>query len=113
MIFIFALLVFVKELNLINSNKIFDYSHAKGDPLNILAGTLSSRRAIIPFDYTKLNICQSTKILKAEDTLGEILTGESLYMTGYRAVTNEDSFCKTLCYNSFSQTQVNAIQKLI
>ena len=113
MIFIFALLVFVKELQMIKSNKIFDYSHAKGDPLNILAGTLSSKRAIIPFDYTKLNICQSTKILKAEDTLGEILTGESLYMTGYRAITNEDSFCKTLCYNNFNEAQVKAIQKLI
>ena len=113
MIFIFALLIFVEELDLIKSNKIFDYSHAKGDPLNILAGTLSSRRAIIPFEYTKLNICQSTKIQKAEDTLGEILTGESLYMTGYRAITNEDSFCKTLCYNSFTDTQVKAIQKLI
>ena len=110
---IFVLLIFVKELYLIKSNKIFDYSHAKGEPLNILAGTLSSRRAIIPFEYTKLNICQSTKIQKAEDTLGEILTGESLYMTGYRAITNEDSFCKTLCYNSFTDTQVKAIQKLI
>ena len=110
---IFVLLIFVKELYLIKSNKIFDYSHAKGEPLNILAGTLSSRRAIIPFEYTKLNICQSTKIQKAEDTLGEILTGESLYMTGYRAMTNEDSFCKTLCYNSFTDTQVKAIQKLI
>ena len=110
---IFVLLIFVKELYLIKSNKIFDYSHAKGEPLNILAGTLSSRRAIIPFEYTKLNICQSTKIQKAEDTLGEILTGESLYMTGYRAITNEDSFCKTLCYNSFNEAQVKAIQKLI
>ena len=113
MIFIFSLLIFVKELYFIKSNKIFDYSHAKGEPLNILAGTLSSRRAIIPFEYTKLNICQSTKIQKAEDTLGEILTGESLYMTGYRAITNEDSFCKTLCYNSFTEIQVKAIQKLI
>ena len=113
MIFIFALLIFVKDFYLIKSNKIFDYSHAKGEPLNILAGTLSSRRAIIPFEYTKLNICQSTKIQKAEDTLGEILTGESLYITGYRAITNEDAFCKTLCYNSFTETQVKAIQKLI
>ena len=113
MIFIFGLLIIIKELDFIKSNKIFDYSHAKGEPLNILAGTLSSRRAIIPFEYTKLNICQSTKIKKAEDTLGEILTGESLYMTGYKANTNEDAFCKILCYNSFTETQVKAIQKLI
>ena len=29
--FIFALLIFVKVLDLIKSNKIFDYSHAKGE----------------------------------------------------------------------------------
>ena len=42
---------------LIKSNAIFDYSHSKGEPLNILAGSLSSYRAIIPYEYTKLNIC--------------------------------------------------------
>jgi hypothetical protein len=81
--------------------------------LNILAGSLSSIRAIIPFDYTKLQICQSKKYEKAEDTLGEILTGESLYTTGYLAYTNKDEYCQTLCYNNFTQKQIETIQKLI
>ena len=98
---------------LIKSNAIFDYSHSKGEPLNILAGSLSSYRAIIPYEYTKLNICHSKKIKKSEDTLGEILTGESFYSTGYLANTNEDKYCETLCYNHFSQNQVKIIQTLI
>ena len=101
------------QISLINSNPIFDYSHFKGEPLNILAGSLSSYRAIIPYEYTKLNICHSQRIKKSEDTLGEILTGESFYSTGYIANTNQDKFCETLCYNTFSENQVKVIQKLI
>jgi len=111
-IFLLSLLAFI-ESGLIKSNSIFDYSHSKKEPLNILAGSLSSFRAIIPFEYTKLNICHSKKISKTEDTLGEILTGESFYTTGYQANTNEDNFCKILCYNSFTETQVKVIKKLI
>ena len=101
------------QIYLIKSNSIFDYSHAKGEPLNILAGSLSSRTAIIPFEYTKLNICHSKKVKKAEDTLGEILTGESFYSTEYKANTNKDKFCQSLCYNTFDENQVKVIQKLI
>ena len=105
-------LVFIK-IAFISSNSIFDYSHDKGEPLSIQAGSLSSRRGIIPYGYTKLNICNSQKVVKAEDTLGEILTGEVLYTTDYIANTNEDEFCQVLCYNTFTQKTVNLIQKLI
>ena len=111
--FYFIILLIINQVILINSNSIFDYSHAKGDPLSIQAGSLSSRRYIIPFGYTKLNICQSKKIIQAEDTLGEILTGESYYTTGYIANTNEDKFCQVLCYNNFSEKNAKIYQKLI
>ena len=112
-IFSFLNLLTLIYSSFISPNPIFDYSHLKNEPLNILAGSLSSLTAIIPFDYTKLQICQSKKYEKAEDTLGEILTGESLYTTGYLAYTNKDEYCKTLCYNKFTEDQIKAIQKLI
>jgi transmembrane 9 superfamily protein 2/4 len=90
-----------------------DYSHDKGEPLSIQAGSLSSRRGIIPYGYTRLNICNSQKVIKAEDTLGEILTGEVLYTTNYIANTNEDEFCQVLCYNTFDEKTVKLIKKLI
>ena len=111
-IFLFSILAFI-HASFLDSNSIFDYSHIKGEPINILAGSLSSYRAIIPYEYTKLNICHSERIKKSEDTLGEILTGESFYTTGYTTNTNEDKFCQTLCYNTFSDTQVKVLQKLI
>ena len=110
---IFLLFLIFIQIALINSNSIFDYSHDKGEPLSIQAGSLSSRRGIIPYGYTKLNICNSRKVVKAEDTLGEILTGEVLYTTDYIANTNEDEFCQILCYNTFSDKTVNIIKKLI
>jgi len=97
----------------ISSLSILDYSHDKGEPLSILAGSLSSRRGIIPYGYTRLNICQPKRLVKAEDTLGEILTGEVLYTTDYIANTNEDQFCQILCYNTFEEKTVNLIKKLI
>ena len=112
-IFSFLNLLTLIYSSFISPNPIFDYSHLKNEPLNILAGSLSSLTAIIPFDYTKLQICQSKKYEKAEDTLGEILTGESLYTTGYLAYTNKDEYCQTLCYNKFTEDQIKAIQKLI
>ena len=111
-IFFFYLLTII-SCGIINPNPIFDYSHSKNEPLNILAGSLSSLRAIIPFDYTKLKICKPQRYEKAEDTIGEILTGESLYRTGYSAYTNKDEYCQTLCYNQFSEYQIKIIQKLI
>jgi transmembrane 9 superfamily protein 2/4 len=95
------------------SSSVFDYSHDQGEPLSIQAGALSSRRGIIPYGYTRLKICDSQKVIKAEDTLGEILTGEVLYTTDYIANTNEDSYCQTLCYNEFNEKTVNLIKKLI
>ena len=113
LIFFFSTLLILTSSSFFTPNSIFDYSHSKNEPLNILAGSLSSLRAIIPFDYTKLQICQSKKYEKAEDTLGEILTGESLYLTGYSAFTNKDEYCQTLCLNKFSEQQIKTIQKLI
>ena len=110
---ILLLYLLLTQIAFINSNSIFDYSHDKGEPLSIQAGSLSSRRGIIPYGYTKLNICNSQKVVKAEDTLGEILTGEVLYTTDYIANTNEDEFCQVLCYNSFTDKTVNVIKKLI
>ena len=109
----FLSILFLFQIYLINSNSIFDYSHDKGEPLSIQAGSLSSRRGIIPYGYTRLNICNSQKVIKAEDTLGEIITGEVLYTTDYIANTNEDEFCQVLCYNNFSEKNVNLIKKLI
>ena len=97
----------------INSFSIFDYSHKKGEPLSIHAGSLFSKSSLIPYGYPKINVCKTKKIIKAEDTLGEILTGESYYSTDYIAKTNENTFCQILCYNNFTQNNVKILKKLI
>ena len=109
----FLILLTTLKIVFITSISIFDYSHEKGEPLSIQAGSLSSKRGVIPFGYTRLNICQSHKIVKAEDTLGEIISGEVLYTTDYIAKTNDEEYCQTLCYNNFYEKNVNLIKKLI
>ena len=109
----FSFFLIISKILFIYSNSIFDYSHEKGESLDILAGSLSSKINIIPYGYTKLSICQSEKYKKVEDTLGEILTGEMLYTTGYKVNISENKFCHVLCNNTFSEKQVDLIRKLI
>ena len=97
----------------INSKGILDYSHDLDSELDIQVGALSSINAIVPFSYEKLKICDIKKIVKAEDTLGEILTGEKIFNTGYIGKTGTDSFCEILCYNQFDQDSLNLMQNLI
>ena len=95
------------------SKGILDYSHEFGSELQIQAGALSSINGIIPFSYEKLKICDIKKVVKAEDTLGEILTGEKIFNTGYVAKTGNNSLCEVLCYNQFDQESSHLIKTLI
>ena len=95
------------------SKGILDYSHEFGSELQMQAGAVSSINGIIPFSYEKLKICDIKKVVKAEDTLGEILTGEKIFNTGYVAKTGNNSLCEVLCYNQFDQESSNLIKTLI
>jgi hypothetical protein len=80
---------------------LLDFSHDKDEELQIQAGALSSINGIIPFSYQSLKICDMDKITKAEDTLGEILTGEKKFFTGYTLNIAKNALCEQLCYNKF------------
>ena len=112
-LFFFRINILFDLFILINSKGILDYSHDIHSELEIQAGALSSINGIIPFSYEKLKICDTKKIMKAEDTLGEILTGERIFSTGYIAQTGNDSYCETLCYNQFDEEELNLIKTLI
>ena len=113
LIYFYFILIFIIQFIKIESNKIFDYSHQEGSKLSIQAGPLSSKRGIIPYSYTRLNICNSPRIKKVEDTLGEILTGDTYYNTEYLTKVNKDMLCVILCYNKFTEKDVSFYQKLI
>ena len=110
--FLGLILLFNSFISII-SKGILDYSHEFGSELQIQAGALSSINGIIPFSYEKLKICDIKKVVKAEDTLGEILTGEKIFNTGYVAKTGNNSLCEVLCYNQFDQESSHLIKTLI
>ena len=111
--FIYHLCLLYNIFIIIQSKGILDYSHDSNSELQIQAGALSSIDNIIPFSYSKLKICNTDKMVKAEDTLGEILTGEKIFSTEYHAFTGNDSLCEILCYNQFDEESLNLIKKLI
>ena len=45
--------------------------------------------------------------------MGEILTGERIFSTGYSALTGNDSYCQILCYNEFDNDSINLIKRAL
>ena len=109
----FFLFLIISSLQIIISTGIFDYSHLSQSSLFIQAGPLVSRKYIIPFGYNSVGICGSQKVKKAEDTLGEILTGQNFYTTGHVAHTNENQYCKILCENDFGDIYTKIMQRVL
>ena len=107
--FIFLLLI----ISSIKCAYIFDYSHEEGTTINIEVGKLSSSNYIIPYSYNRLKICNLKRLQRAEDNLGEILTGEDLYLSDYSAKINENKYCEVLCNNQFTRNTLKKLKKLI
>ena len=110
---IFFFIFIISLFQQIFSTGVFDYSHLSKSKLLIQAGPLTSRKYIIPFGYNSIGICNSQKVKKAEDTLGEILTGQTLYTTGHIAFTNENQYCKILCENDFGNIYSKIMKKIL
>ncbi len=92
---------------------LFDYSHLEGTSINIEVGKLSSYNYIIPYSFNRLRICNLKRLQRAEDNLGEILTGEDLYISDYSAKINENKYCEILCNNHFTMQNVRKLKRLI
>ena len=85
---------------------------SNNEQISIQAGSLSSKKAIIPFGYNKLKICHFHKNNKIY-SLGEILTGEQLFQTDYFANINRNKSCQNICSNQFTENTVNSLKRLI
>ena len=108
------LFLFMFILISVAKSSILDYySHLEGSSINIEVGKLSSNNYIIPYSYNRLRICNLKRLKRVEDNLGEILTGEDLYISDYSAKINENKFCEVLCNNEFSYTTIKRLKKLI
>ena len=109
----FYFIIIISFFNLIISHPIFDYSHQFKSKLLIEAGHLTSPNYLIPYGYNSIGICYSQKVKKAEDTLGEILTGHVLYTTGHVAYTNENQYCQVLCQNDFGDIYSKIMKRIL
>ena len=110
--FIFLFLIFI-ILSSVKCASLFDYSHNEGSTINIQVGKLSSNNYIIPYSFNRLNICNLKRLQRAEDNLGEILTGEDLYLSEYTAQINKNKYCAVLCYTNFTFNSIKKLKKLI
>ncbi len=110
--YLFLFLLFI-ILSSIKSAKLFDYSHDEGSSINIQVGKLSSNNYIIPYSYNRLKICNIKRKKRAGDNLGEILTGEDLYLSEYTAEMNQNKYCEVLCNSKFTIYTVKKLKKLI
>ena len=105
--------ILLSIISLINSNHTSKVSYTTGSNLSIKVGPLFSKEYIIPFTYNSINICNDNNVIPIEDSIGDILTGESLYYSKYETKVNETECCKILCYNEISNETKSRIEKLI
>lgn len=88
------------------------YSHALFSNLQITSGPLVSNKAVIPFGYEKIKMCNSEKIIIEEDILSELISGQ-LFSTGYKVELNKNYTCQLLCIKLFTNEDVNILKQLI
>ena len=88
---------------------LFDYSHEEKSKINIQVGSLSSNNYIIPYSYKRLQICDVGRLKRVEDNLGEILSGEDIYISNYFGNINQNKYCALLCNNQFMRHKINPI----
>ena len=105
--------VFINFFFSVRSAILFDYSHEEGSQINIQVGSLSSDNYIIPYSYKRLQICDLSKLKRVEDNLGEILSGEDLFISNYFANLNENKYCALLCNNQFMRHNLKVLRRLI
>ena len=105
--------VFVNLFELLSSKPIFDYSHNENSPLSIQVGSLKSIAGVLPFKFYDLGLCVPEKLIKEEDNLGEILTGQQYYNTKYELYTNKNEYCKVLCTTEITEVKLNKISKIL
>ena len=53
------------------------------------------------------------KNIKESQSLGEILTGESIYITDYEANLLQNEYCKLLCAKKFKEFDVNLFKWMV
>ena len=99
-------ITFIIHIYFIKSFGVFDYSHKEANHLFIQAGPLFSEKSTTSINYNEIGICKEERIIKNEDTLGEILTGQTLYTTGHIIHIGEVKFCQKLCHNDFGDTTI-------
>ena len=105
--------VFVNLFELLSSKPIFDYSHNENSPLSIQVGSLKSIAGVLPFKFYDLGLCVPENLIKEEDNLGEILTGQQYYNTKYEIFTNKNEYCKILCTAEITNEKMNKISKVL
>ena len=108
--------LFFLFLNLFFSGKaaiLFDYSHEEKSKINIQVGSLSSNNYIIPYSYKRLQICDVGKLKRVEDNLGEILSGEDIYISNYYGNINQNKYWALLCKNQFMRHNLKTLRRLI
>lgn len=58
---------------------------------------LSSTKTQLPYDYYSLPHCRPDKVVRSAENLGEVLRGDRIENSAYRATMRDDSQCRVLC----------------
>ncbi len=82
----------------------------------IKVGKLESIRTQFPFSYFYLPVCRkniSDSINQESQSLGEVLTGESTFISDYDANFLENEYCKVLCKRKLNEFDMDIFKWMV
>ena len=89
------------------------YFYNKRDILKIAVKNLYSYRNQIPYDYTYLNLCNSSRIKRPKEGITELLTGQRMSYSNYFIFMNQNETCNLVCLKNFTKEEIEKYQWLI
>eukprot|EP00616_Rhizochromulina_sp_CCMP1243_P016029 CAMPEP_0118963066 /NCGR_PEP_ID=MMETSP1173-20130426/1142_1 /TAXON_ID=1034831 /ORGANISM="Rhizochromulina marina cf, Strain CCMP1243" /LENGTH=637 /DNA_ID=CAMNT_0006911381 /DNA_START=18 /DNA_END=1931 /DNA_ORIENTATION=+ len=85
-----------------------------GDRVELKVNKLTSVHTQLPTDYYGLKFCKPKHgVIRANENLGEFLTGDRIENSPYQLFMEQDMFCNILCLENFKSSDVTKFKKAI
>jgi transmembrane 9 superfamily protein 2/4 len=92
---------------------ITEKKYQPGSTVELFAGTLTSSRTQLPFEYYYLPFCNPEKQAMDFDNIGQALTGDVLEKTSYEILMGTNKKCSFLCTRNVGPAKIKAFRWMI
>ena len=92
---------------------ITEKKYESSTQIEVFAGTLTSSRTQLPFEYYYLPFCKPEENSMEFDNIGQALTGDVLEKTSFKISMWADQYCSILCQSKVGPAKIKAFRWVI